>query len=236
MIMAIETETSDAKLLGLLRRTGPMTVAEMSRGFGVTSTAIRQRVHRMMGQGLLERHVLRHGRGRPSHRYFATEKAWKLVGNNHGDLAIALWETIREIEDPEVRQGLLTRITAALAAKYERYIHGVTLESRLESLRKLFAERGVELEVDRSGDKPCLKVKDCPYRELTESSPAICMIEKMLFSALLKEDVHLTQWRVRGDGGCRFETDALDDVFVGRTPGGAGVRGLEPNAQTDWKG
>jgi predicted ArsR family transcriptional regulator len=72
--MSIESPTSDADLLNLLKARGPMGVAELSEAMQVTPTAVRQRLVRLLSQEAIKREATRHGRGRPKHRYWITEK------------------------------------------------------------------------------------------------------------------------------------------------------------------
>jgi len=205
--MSTVTETSDSSLLDLLRRQGPMSVSEVATATDVTATAVRQRLTRLMGQGLIEREVERSGRGRPSHRYSVSEKARRQVGTNYGDLAILLWEQIRSVKDPEVRRGLLQRIAEAMAGMYRGQVQGNTTAARMESLKQLFAERRVPLEVSQGGGLPVLTVHDCPYPELAEKDRGICAVEKMMFVELLEAPVRLSQCRLEGHTCCQFETN-----------------------------
>jgi predicted ArsR family transcriptional regulator len=205
--MSTVTETSDATLLDLLRRQGPMSVSEVAIATSVTATAVRQRLTRLMGQGLIEREAERAGRGRPSHRYSLSEKARRQAGSNYGDLAMLLWDQIRSVKDLEVRRGLLQRIASAMAGLYRGRIRGTTMAARMESLRDLFAERRVPLEIDSNGNLPVLTVVDCPYPELAEKDRGICAVEKMLFAELLDAPVRLSQCRLEGHACCQFETN-----------------------------
>ncbi|HEY1602180.1 MAG TPA: MarR family transcriptional regulator [Pirellulales bacterium] len=225
--------TSDAQLLDLLRRRGGMSVSEVAEAMGVTATAVRQRLTRLMDQQLIERRVAavldgdteaRAGRGRPSHRYSLTEKARRQSGNNFTDLAVVLWDEIRAVKDQEVRRGLLERIASAMAAMYRDRVTGATLAARLESLKELFGERRVPLDFsdDRSDDEspgpavetsvarsqlPLLTVNECPYPELAAKDRGICAVEKMLFAKLLEQPVRLTQCRLDGHDCCQFQTN-----------------------------
>ncbi len=223
--------TSDSQVLDLMRERGAMSVTEVARATRVTATAVRQRLTRLMSLGLVERELPaadggRAGRGRPSHRYSLTEKARRQAGNNFPDLAIVLWDEIRNVKDQEVRRGLLERIASALAAMYRDRVQGPTLAARLESLRTLFGERRVPLDVEpgfrpdaqpRSADRaaqetsssslPLLTVAECPYPELAEQDRGICAVEKMLFAKLLDEPVRLSQCRLDGHSCCQFETN-----------------------------
>ena len=67
------TESSDICILDLLRKAGPLGVNDLAQATQVTATAVRQRLVRLMAQGLIDRELTRAGRGRPSHRYGLTE-------------------------------------------------------------------------------------------------------------------------------------------------------------------
>lgn len=205
--MSTVSETSDAQLLELLRRRGAMSVSELAEATEVTATAVRQRLTRLMGQGLVEREAARAGRGRPSHSYSLSDKARRQVGTNYADLAMLLWEQIRSVSDPEVRRGLLQRIAGAMAQLYSGQVQGATTEARMEALQKVFADRRVPMEVDSEGQMPVLTVLDCPYPELAEKDRGICAVEKMLFSELLAAPLRLSQCRLEGHTCCQFETN-----------------------------
>ncbi len=205
--MSTVSETSDTQLLELLRRRGPMSVSELANATEVTATAVRQRLIRLMGQGLILREATRAGRGRPSHRYSLSEKARRQAGTNYADLAIMLWEQIRTVTDAEVRRGLLQRIANGMAQLYAGQVQGATTADRMESLQKLFAERRVPIEVETKSQSPVLTVLDCPYPELAEKDRGICAVEKMLFAELLASPLRLSQCRLEGHTCCQFETN-----------------------------
>ena len=204
--MSTVSETSDARLLDLLKQRGAMSIAELAGATSVTATAVRQRLSRLMAQGLVEREAERAGRGRPSHRYSLSEKARRQVGNNYGDLAILLWDEIRSVKDPEIRRGLFQRLASAMARFYASRVKGGTPSARMESLKELFAERRVPMEVAANGELPVLTVVDCPYPELAEKDRGICAVEKMMFAELLASPLRLSQCRLEGHSCCQFET------------------------------
>src|SRR3954462_15302390 len=119
------SESSDRPLLDLIRRRGPLTVAEMAGALGVTPTAIRNRLTRLVGSGMVERRVEHGGRGRPKHLYEASVEAHKRLGQNYADLAVVLWdEMMRTVEDRKLRRILFGRITERLADLYRSQVTG----------------------------------------------------------------------------------------------------------------
>jgi predicted ArsR family transcriptional regulator len=205
--MSTTVETSDRQILDLLSQADSMSVAQLARAMGVTATAVRQRLNRLMGQRLIERDLSPTARGRPSHRYSLTEKGRRETGSNFADLAMVLWDEIRSIADPAVRRGLLERLAKRMADGYAGQIHGATVGQRLESLRELFAERNVAMTVDHSGELPVLRAVACPYPELAQHDRTVCSMEKMLFSELLGQGVKLTECRLDGASCCTFATN-----------------------------
>jgi len=198
-------ETSDDGLLDLLRKRGALSVSQMAAETKVTATAVRQRLTRLLAHGEIQRKAEKAGRGRPVHRYELTEKGRRKTGNNFGDLAIALWEEVKQIKDPEVRRGLLSRISSRLASSYAEEIRGSNLTEKMESLAKAFSDRKMPFEVDRSKELPVLAATACPYPDLAEQGRSICSMERMMFSELLGENVHLSNCRLDGGGCCTFE-------------------------------
>lgn len=201
----ISTVTNhDEALLNLLRKQGSAGISELVDVLGVTATAVRQRLNRLMEEGLVERQqVVSGGRGRPSHRYQLTEKGRRTSGNNYADLVDVLWAEIRSIEDPEVRAGLLKRIAKQLAQRAGE-LPGETLEEKMQRLADLMQQKHIPFEVDSSGDLPVLTAVACPYPELVEHDKSICAMERMLFSEVLGETMRLTDCRPHGDSCCSF--------------------------------
>ena len=210
--MSTETiSSSDTAILDLLRRGQGMTIAELSNMMGVTATAVRQRLNRLMGQGFIERQAAIAGRGRPSHRYSLTPLGKRQAGANFGDLAIALWREIRQIKDAEVRRGLLQRIAGQLVALYADQIHGNSTQEKMESLARIFEKRQIPFAVESSHELPVLTALACPYHDLAEEDRSVCAMEKMLFAELIGEDLKLTQCRLDGSSCCTFEVSESGD-------------------------
>lgn len=217
----MEGGASDRGVLELLGRLGAMSVGDLGRELGVTATAVRQRLNRLLGERLVEKVAVRPaigtgaagsgtvGRGRPGHRYVLSDKGRRQSGTNFADLALVLWDEIKSVPDPEVRKGLLQRLAKRLANVYAGKIRGTTLSERLESLRELFAERNVPLEIGGTAELPILSAVACPYPELAAKDRTVCSLEKMLFSELLGETVRLAECRLDGAPCCTFERTAV---------------------------
>ena len=202
---------SDSAILDLLRRRESASVSELEGLLGVTATAVRQRLNRLQGAGLIERKKSpNEGRGRPGHQYSLTETGRQHTGANFADLAVALWQEVRQLKDPAIRRGLLKRLSERLAEQYRgRVDHEDELVDRMRAVAKLFEEREIPLEVKTSADAgaPALNVLACPYPTLAELDRTVCSMEKMLMSELLGENVSLSRCRLDGETCCTFEVN-----------------------------
>jgi DeoR family suf operon transcriptional repressor len=201
-----DRRSSDNALLELLRKEGGLGIGELSSRLGVTATAIRQRLDRLMRAGLIGRAVLPAKlRGRPSHLYSLTEAGRKTAGNNFRDLALVLWGEIRRVDDPSVRRGLVARIGAALAGLYEDEVTGTTPCERLASTAKILQQREISCSVEPAVDgQAVLTSHSCPYPDLAESDRGICAAERIMLEQLVGDSVRLSECRLDGSPCCRF--------------------------------
>jgi len=202
--MASENATTDADVLNLLSDTGPLTISDIIQHFAVTRTAVRERLLRLMAEGLADRELVRGGRGRPSHRYSLSPKARKLAGNNFADFAVVLWQQILGKKDSQRRQYVIRNIASGLNDLYADAIRGTTLKARMESLRELFEKRRVRCEIDTLGGGSTFTLHDCPYLDLVDVDSTVCQMETMLFSQLLGDEMVLSQCRLDGHACCQF--------------------------------
>lgn len=202
------SESSDRALLDLIRRGGPLTISEMVRDLGVTSTAVRNRLSRLIETGLVERETKPGRRGRPRHAYQASDLARRRLGQNYAELAVVLWdEMMTTVEDRRLRRLLFARITDRLADLYRREVSGSEWEGRLVQLSNLLHDRGVEAEVAHDGLQalPILRQHSCPYYQLAEVDRAICALERKMFEKILGRGLRISQCRLDGDRSCDFQ-------------------------------
>ena len=207
-----EPRSSDAALIELLLRETMLGVGAIASRLGVTATAVRQRLDRLMTAGLVARSTPAatgsRQRGRPSHVYSLTEKGRRTGGDNFHDLAIVLWREIREIRDPSVRQGLIRRIGTAMAGVYRGQLSGDSPASRLERMAGLFRDRDISCSFAAAdpahGGLPVLTSHACPYPDLAEQDRGICAAERVMLQDLVGATVRLAACRLDGGVCCQF--------------------------------
>jgi DeoR family transcriptional regulator, suf operon transcriptional repressor len=205
-----EHTVDDRAIIEYLRRQGAATVHDLVEFAGVTATAVRQRLTRLLDQGLIVRESEAAGRGRPTHRYSLSAVGIRSSGTNYEDLVSVLWTEIRAVKDPDIRYGLLQRIVTRLAEIYREQIKGDSLKERMESLVELMRGRDIPFEVIQpvEGQLPVLKALACPYPSLAEQDRSVCSMEKMLFAEVLGSGLRLHDCRLDGYKHCTFEASS----------------------------
>jgi predicted ArsR family transcriptional regulator len=204
--------------MDVLRKQEAVGIGELAAALGVTATAVRQRLDRLMRTGLVERSTVSRPRGRPAHAYRLTTAGRNLGGDNFRDLAMTLWREIRSVRDPAIRSGLLSRIGSALAETYRERMTGSGTAARLENVAEILREREVCCSVEHAsgdGSLPVLVSHTCPYPDLAEEDRGICAAERLMLQDLLGGAVRLAECRLDGSEACRFEVSEK----VGSTPG-----------------
>lgn len=200
-------DSPDRPLLDFIRRQGPVTVKQMVLALGVTPTAVRVRLARLVGSGMVDRQVEQGSRGRPKFCYLASVEAHKKLGQNYADLAVALWgEMMQAVEDRKLRRLLFGRVTERLAEQYRIEVHGAEWKGRMVELGGVLHDRGIEAEVTAGpADLPVLRQHSCPYLALAEVDRAVCAMERKMFEKVLGRSLRLSRCRLDGHRSCDFE-------------------------------
>lgn len=210
--------------MGILQKQGPKSVSELAERMEVTETAIRQRLTRLIAQGLISRVEEKLSRGRPVHKYSVTREGRASAGQNFSDLAAVVWDEVRAIEDQEVRSQVVQGIAKRLAAKYhdemvsEESQNGSpqTTRERANFIAQFFESRGIPVTVDEEqiqSDEtfPILKLHGCPYPGLSERDELICEMEQSMFSELAGCEVELHRCdRNKSNACCTFQLESAE--------------------------
>ncbi len=191
--MTSQIAQTDKSVIELLRNSHALTITQLVDQLGVTATAVRQRLNRLVAAGFVQRVEVNSGRGRPVHHYSLTESGFQAAGNNLGDLAKALWEQIHEIEDENVRKKVISGAADRLSQMYSDSIEGETVDQRLQSIAKLFGQREIPFSTVEKDGEISLQVVGCPYPELSETDHSICEMEQELLSKLTNQPLTVSR-------------------------------------------
>ena len=195
-----------------------MEVTQLVDELGVTATAVRQRLVRLLSADVIDRTDTRKGRGRPVHHYRLTKKGYRLAGDNMTDLALVLWDEINQIADAKIRRAVISGAIGRLTEIYTSQIEGDSLEARMRSVAELFQRRQIPLAVEQKDGKPVLRILGCPYPELAGEDNQICELEKQLFSQLTDRQLNVDRCQCGDAGGCCTFQEVGENESVNLSP------------------
>ncbi|MFG0261822.1 MAG: helix-turn-helix transcriptional regulator, partial [Novipirellula sp. JB048] len=146
-----ELRSVDRELLVAMRSGDAFGIGDLTQRLGVTATAVRQRVERLLAAGLLEREKLVAGRGRPTYQYRLTLRGHRRAGANPSELAEAMWQEILAVPDPQVRAQLLTSVARRLGRQFAAQVArgdggDPSFESRMKRLSAMLTDRQIASE------------------------------------------------------------------------------------------
>lgn len=208
-------ENSDRKVLELLRQHGSLGIAELVQYLEVTTTAVRQRMDRLMAKQWVERREEKLPRGRPGYRFALTDQGQRMLGNNLADLASVLWQEIQQLENSEVRQLLIDRIAQRMATAYGGQIDQGQPAERLQQVVQQLRANQLPVTLVRGDctDLPVLQFNGCPYPNLSEKDHGICEVETQMLSVMAGVPIRLRQCRCDSNNGCCTYELAVDEAL-----------------------
>lgn len=179
---------SRQRILGLLKRRGPLSAGDLSRALALTTVTIRHHLEGLIAGGLVSEPSPRPrpGPGRPELAYALTPKAESSLPDNYAELCRCLVQSLSQALPPDRLTEVLREAGSRLGeqeglgaqARPARRIHHA--QAFLES-RGYFP--GWEAETSR------LTLCHCPYQELAEAVPSICQFDRALLEGLLSAKV-----------------------------------------------
>ena len=204
------------RIIDLLLRRGRMTIAQLVDATGVTTTAIRQQVDRLVSEGWLVRQRRRGGPGRPAHVLSVAGQTKRLFGQQSDDLArMIVEETIRQIGSEAARCVLRSVGRRIASLSYDQVGSGPMVE-RLRNLAGVMERRGMLVEAGETERGMSLTMFTCPYPELAEQHREICDMEREAVSELMGGQVELQQCMQDGHRCCEFSmSDEGGEVSAG---------------------
>lgn len=197
------SETRDT-ILRTLRARGHCTVKELADAAGISPISVRHHLSSLQAEGLIGLEEVRHGVGRPHHVFSLTDEAHELFPTRYFRLTNRLLGEIKELMPVGSVEGLLTGVADAMASDYASQLQGLPLEKRLRRLVDLLDEEGFSAEIERRGDEIMIRELSCPYYQIGQAHPEVCMIDQAFIAQALSLPVERVRCVLEGDAHCAF--------------------------------
>lgn len=193
------------QIIGLLKRRGEMTAAQMAERIGITSMGVRQHLHSLERDGFVTPVIVRQKRGRPTYMYRLTEAAEDLFPARYGQLTLDLLDHLERLDGPAKVEQLFARRMKHLEQTYRQRMEHRDFAERVDELARIRDDEGYMAEAEAVTDEAYTLVEHhCPIYAIARRYPQACQYEQELFTRTLGGEVRRTEHKIAGDGRCRY--------------------------------
>jgi predicted ArsR family transcriptional regulator len=177
-------------ILFQLKSLGEAQAEMLARRLGISVQAVRQRLERLLVDGLVAYSDRRYGRGRPRRLWSLAPRAASLFPDTHAQLTVDLIGAIRSELGETTLARLLERRREQTTAAYRQRLAGEPdITRKLTVLALLRSAEGYMARVERFADENFLFVEDhCPICAAAMTCQGFCSIELQIFRNLLGSD------------------------------------------------
>jgi len=206
---------SQRRLLGLIKRSGECTLAQLEASFDLNRETLRTHLKSLVAMGLVERPgVHRKGPGRPHVLYRLTPAAEALFPRREGELLGELAGFLREKGRGDLLEEFFERRLARRRRQLAPRVAGLRGRERLEATAAILSEEGFVAEVVAGEAGPSLRLCHCPLQGLVAVSELPCRFEKKLIESLLGERSRRETFMLEGDHACTYAVGSLAKARV----------------------
>jgi predicted ArsR family transcriptional regulator len=177
----------------LLKRWGPLTVAELGGRLGVTAAAVRRHLEQLERDGIVVQTRQPSSRGRPAHLYSLTADGHELFPRAYDQLALHLLGAASSAFGPGAVEELFERRQRLLAAAYRDRAAAALAAGGVAGLARELAaiqdENGYMATSVDGQDGPEVLEHNCAIGRVAAEHPAACRCELELLRELAGPEV-----------------------------------------------
>jgi predicted ArsR family transcriptional regulator len=197
------------RILQTLLRHPRSTINELAEAVGINPISVRHHLTNLQVEALVTAEEERHGVGRPRLVYFLTEDGLEKFPTRYLRLTTRLLSQMKEKYPGPMVGDLFKEVATNLAAEHQDQLKGLSVEQRLDALGDLLAEEGFAVEWERKGDEYHIHEITCPYLQVGQSHPEVCIVDQTLISKMLAVPAEKIQCILSGATHCTYVVQNL---------------------------
>jgi predicted ArsR family transcriptional regulator len=116
---------------------------------------------------------------------------------------LRLLEQLRTMP-PGWSAALFSQMAERLRGEYRSDLEDLTIEQRLDVVKKLLSAEGFSVEWERKGQYFQIHEKNCPYYHVGQNHPEVCSVDQTLISTILNIPAQKIQCLLHGDNHCTY--------------------------------
>jgi predicted ArsR family transcriptional regulator len=199
-----QTKNTRERVLQTLLSHNSCTINDLAEAVDINPISVRHHISRLQAEGLVGSAEERHGVGRPRHVYFLTESGREHFPSRYLKLTLRLLEQLKETVPPPVVNKLFAQMAQDLAKEYAADLEGLTMEQRLELVKKMLTHEGFTVDWEAEGDFYQIRESNCPYYHVGQNHPEVCSVDQTLISTVLAVPAEKIKCMLHGDSQCTY--------------------------------
>lgn len=204
------SKSTRERVLQTLQTRQQCTINEIAVAVDINPISVRHHITKLQADGLVDSAEERHGVGRPRRIYFLTEMGREHFPSRYLKLTLRLLEQLKGTVPQPVVNQLFTQMAQELASGYSDELDNLTIEQRLELVKKLLTAEGFTVEWERKGDQYQIREINCPYYHVGQNHPEVCSVDQTLMATVLAVPVEKIQCMLHGDASCTYIIPTLE--------------------------
>ncbi len=193
------------KILLALKKSGSMTVDDLSGEVKITPMGVRQHLLILERKGAVEYVTRKRGVGRPGFLYRLTETADDLFPKSYQIFAVDMLADLERLDGRGKIDDVFRRRKERIASEMKGLLAGQkTVSQRLHVLADLLQQGGYIAELEENDAHYTLKQFNCPISKVAFRFKEACKYDLQLFREIAGQGVSREQCLSDGDQACVY--------------------------------
>lgn len=194
------------KILELLKKTGFMSVNDLTEQLKITHMAIRKHLSQLEKDDLIQSSELKQPMGRPLQLYSLTDKGERLFPKNYEGITLEFLHDIEKMNGKRVIEDLFKKREERLTEEISSRLANLSDSDKIRELVQIQNEKGYMADFSQlEGNSFELVEHNCPILAVAKEYTVACSCETKMFQEVLKTaKVTRTSCKSEGDHACKF--------------------------------
>jgi DeoR family suf operon transcriptional repressor len=187
-----------------LKRTQPLTAAELGACFGVTANAIRRHLKELEVEQLIEHVREQRGQGAPTRAYRLTDRGEGLFPRRYDKELTAVLEFLERESGREAVGRFFQQRFQAKADEILARFGDARFDERVAAVVDYLRQEGFMPNVSVGGEGMRLAEHNCAMHAVARRYPEVCDTELAFLTTVLGPGVHRERHIVSGCNACEY--------------------------------
>jgi DeoR family suf operon transcriptional repressor len=192
------------RILQTMLRHPRSTINELAEAVGINPISVRHHLTNLQVERLVAAEEERHGVGRPRLVYFLTEDGLEKFPTRYLRLTTRILTQIKDKFPQPMVSEMFKEVATAMADEHSAELKGLKVEERLDVMKDLLAEEGFVVEWEKKGPEYHIHEITCPYLQVGQRHPEICIVDQTLISKMLAVPANKIQCILSGAAHCTY--------------------------------